>query len=414
MKITRRKLRDLILQEEMIKAGQIRFNLDVDKLANKGYSGKALPSGPNPTAAQMSALRGAMILRAVIESTANTKDIITNVATSSLIASIGESIAAALLGGVQFNSSWLGGDNAVFADVKVGDTFWSVKLQAKGKVSNPGRSAASLPKTKLASLYQATQVYGTNKFGSMILVFEEGGIKIFKTSSKIFKEEDFKENGKSLTYYDPATNSAYNNTELTSPSALRTVFGDVEEIQYEVASEDEIIKSLMSFDPGGPMMGSSSWETMNFDNQAIDTYENFRLNEIEDMRRLQTTSTGPRRFEIAYRGTAESWQQFKKIIGSPNISASEIIKLFPFFGKGLGAASQRSDRFISSAGKFMSGEDASGSRRNFVYKSSRLFELMSQVMDSYAENPMTDAQLNTIIDKIDALVNDLNTLNSET
>lgn len=405
MKITRRKLRDLILQEAMIKAGQIRFNLDVDKLANKGYNGEALPNGPNPTAAQMSALRGAMILRALIETTSESEDPLTKRSTSSLVASVGEEIAAAILGGVQFNSSWLGGDDSVFVDVKAGDTYWSVKLQAKGKKVQKGKRSPNLPTTKLSSLYQATQIYGAKNFGSIIIIFQKGnepgsgGIQVLKSSSKSFKSSDFEKTGDRLVYKDPNnSNNIVNTKNLENKETLKKLFGIIEEIQYEVASEDEIISSLRN-------LGEK------YSDRVIDLGKS--LSPIEDLGFLLYEGIPPG-LKPSIIDIKTSWEKFKEIIGSPNISASEIVKLFPFFGKGLGAASQRSDRFISSAGKFMSGEDTSGSRRNFVYKSSRLFELMSQVMDSYAENPMTDAQLNTIIDKIDALVNDLNTLNSET
>ena len=114
MKITRKKLRNLILQEAMIKAGQMRFNLDIDKLLSSGYTGGRLPNSPNPTAEEMSTLRGAMILRALIQTTS---DIPAGRgrASSSLVASIGEEIASALLGGTLINSSWLGGDDAISA-----------------------------------------------------------------------------------------------------------------------------------------------------------------------------------------------------------------------------------------------------------------------------------------------------------
>lgn len=410
MKITRKKLRNLILQEAMIKAGQMRFNLDIDKLLSSGYTGGRLPNSPNPTAEEMSTLRGAMILRALIQTTS---DIPAGRgrASSSLVASIGEEIASALLGGTLINSSWLGGDDAIFADVKTGNTFWSIKMRAASRT-------AGLPETPIKSLQKAVNYYGEDKkYSSLILVLEESGIRILKWPGDYFKKEDFKigENGRDVSVKDkPIGSAAGGNVKLTSKSNMNKVFGIPEEFTCKIASEDEIIKSLMSFDPGGPMLGPSgpsSWETMDFDNQAIDTYENFRLNEIEDVRRLQTTVTGPGRFDMSYRGTAKSWQQFKEIISSPNISASEIVKLFPFFGEGLGAASQRSDRFISSASKFISG-DTSGRRRNFVYKSSKLFELMSQVMDSYSGNDITDDELNTIISKIDALVKDLSGLSS--
>lgn len=391
MKITRKKLRNLILQEAMIKAGQMRFNLDIDKLLSSGYTGGRLPNSPNPTAEEMSTLRGAMILRALIQTTS---DIPAGRgrASSSLVASIGEEIASALLGGTLINSSWLGGDDAIFADVKTGNTFWSIKMRAASRT-------AGLPETPIKSLQKAVNYYGEDKkYSSLILVLEESGIRILKWPGDYFKKEDFKigENGRDVSVKDkPVGSAAGGNVKLTSKSNMNKVFGIPEEFTCKIASEDEITSSLRN-------LGEK------YSDRVIDLGKS--LSPIEDLGSLLYEGIPPG-LKPSIVDIKTSWEKFKEIISSPNISASEIVKLFPFFGEGLGAASQRSDRFISSASKFISG-DTSGRRRNFVYKSSKLFELMSQVMDSYSGNDITDDELNTIISKIDALVKDLSGLSS--
>ena len=310
------------LNEGFLRAGQISFDFSKNALMNGAYGEGNLPSSPNPSALEKRNLRGAMVLRALLDYTGDVKR----------VASISEDLAAEIIGGEQLNSATFAGDNTTFADVKKGSALYSVKMRGQYTTDN------RFSDVKISTIKQVLENRGNEVELGVILIDVKdikNGFNFIHFEPKKYTESLVlvEENGKKYWQYnntdilDTGRRSLPSGNRLRSKEDIALFFGTPTVTRYQVAKADQIDESLKIMYPAA---------------NPSPTFNNF-------LEKLVTADI------------------------------SDIIKSYPFFGEGLGAARGRSISFIKQSAQFVE-DDETGKKREMVYRTSALFSSARDIM----------------------------------
>ena len=310
------------LNEGFLRAGQISFDFSKNALMNGAYGEGNLPSSPNPSALEKRNLRGAMVLRALLDYTGDVKR----------VASISEDLAAEIIGGEQLNSATFAGDNTTFADVKKGSALYSVKMRGQYTTDN------RFSDVKISTIKQVLENRGNEVELGVILIDVKdikNGFNFIHFEPKKYTESLVlvEENGKKYWQYnntdilDTGRRSLPSGNRLRSKEDIALFFGTPTVTRYQVAKADQIDESLKIMYPAA---------------NPSPTFNNF-------LEKLVTADI------------------------------SDIIKSYPFFGEGLGAARGRSISFIKQSAQFVE-DDETGKKREMVYHTSALLSSARDIM----------------------------------
>jgi len=234
-KIAPVKVSKRFLNEGFLRAGQISFDFSKTAIKNNMYSGEGnslpIPGDSLITPSQERNLRGAMILRALIDFPGKTTK----------VASIAEDLAAELLNGKQINSARFAGDNTTFADINVNGVLYSVKLRGKktGYQDDYRRDKYSSIKTDHWISEINTRPNKVWKFGVAIVDCNEKGFDFIFSAPKEFRSQDFEKINENWYYQSQKLPKG-----IESTGQIASVFGDLRKEVYIIASANRINVAL--------------------------------------------------------------------------------------------------------------------------------------------------------------------------
>ena len=348
------------LNEGFLRAGQISFDFNKNALMNGAYGNDNLPTGSNPSTLEERNLRGAMILRAFLDYEGDTRD----------VSSIGEDLAAEIIGGEQINSAKFAGDNITFADVKKGDALYSVKIRGKSTKNSNRFSAIKISAIK----HVLGDRRGSTKLGVILIDAKgkEDGFKFIHFEPREFNGELLEvevENNK--TYWQ------YNGQDILPPDQ-RNRPGEPPGGRRRAGGGLKTVRELTRFFD----MVAPGFQPETF------SYKVATAEQIDESLKLMYKTAIPE---------PPTFNNFLDKLVTAEIA--DIINEYPFFGRGLGAARGRSISFIKQSARFVE-DDKTGKKRKIVYHMSSLYKRMSAILNALDEilSNMDETESNKVLD----------------